>query len=68
MLGKGNQAEECEPKEDIDTYVDGLVQVNTKYISKYFNIDVYTKKKKLEYIGYQEYNTLLWKSSENFGT
>ena len=44
LLGNGDAATDCENDESLrSSYVDGNIQVNTKYISKYFNIDIYTE-------------------------
>ena len=39
MLKKGNATTDCE--ENVDDYIHGMVQANTKFVSQYFNIEVY---------------------------
>ena len=64
MLGNGDAATDCENDEAVRAaYVDGNIQVNTKYISKYFNIDIYTEKQDLDYLGYQYFQTLLYEKT-----
>ena len=63
LLGNGNATTDCENDEVVRAgYVDGKIQVNTKYISKYFNIQIYNEYSDLDYLGYQYAQTLL---SEN---
>ena len=64
LLGNGDAATDCENNEAArSAYVDGNIQVNTKYISKYFNIDIYTETQDLEYLGYQYFQTLLYEET-----
>ena len=43
--------------------MNGQIQANTKYISKYFNIDTYTETQDLNYLGYQYFQTLLYENT-----
>ena len=53
----GNPETDCETEDVIESYIDGMVQANTKFIGQYFNIDQYAqsddqKDNDMNYISY----------------
>ena len=40
-----------------------MIQVNTKYIGQYFNIEIYNEYSDLDYLGYQYFQTLLYEET-----